>query len=126
MDKERKILIVSDDVIPDVINNKKLNSVVTNLFIRGRRLNISLVSITQSYFKVPKNVRRNSTHFFTMQIPNKRKFQQIALNHSSDINSTYFINIYKKCTSEPYYFLVNDATLASDSSLRFRKNCFNI
>ena len=99
MDKERKILIVSDDVIPDVINNKKLNSVVTNLFIRGRRLNISLLSITQSYFKVPKNVRRNSTHFFTMQFPNKRKFQQIALNHSSDINSTYFININKKCTS---------------------------
>ena len=126
MDKERKILIVSDDVIPDVINNKKLNSVVTNLFIRGRRLNISLLSITQSYFKVPKNVRLNSTHFFIMQIPNKRKFEQIALNHSSDINSTYFINIYKKCTSEPYYFLVNDATLASDSSLRFRKNCFNI
>ena len=126
MDKERKILIVSDDVIPDVINNKKLNSVVTNLFIRGRRLNISLVSITQSYFKVPKNVRRNSTNFFIMQIPNKIKFQQIALNHSSDSNSTYFITIYKKCTSEPYYFLVNDATLASDSSLRFRKNCFNI
>ena len=99
MDKERKILIVSDDVIPDVINNKKLNSVVTNLFIRGRRLNISLLSITQSYFKVPKNVRLNSTHFFIMQIPNKRKFEQIALNHSSGINSTYFININKKCTS---------------------------
>ena len=99
MDKERKILIVSDNVIHDVINNKKLNSVVTNLFIRGRRLNISLVSITQSYFKVPKNVRRSSTHFFIMQIPNKRKFEQIALNHSSDINSTYFININKKCTS---------------------------
>ena len=71
-DKERKILIVFDDMIADVINNKKLNSIVTELFIRGRKLNISLVFITQSYFKVPKDVRLNSTHFFIMKIPNKR------------------------------------------------------
>ena len=63
-DKERKILIVSDDMIADMINNKKLNSIVTELFIRGRKLNISLVFITQSYFKVPKDVRLNSTKFF--------------------------------------------------------------
>ena len=62
-DKERKILIVSDDMIADMINNKKLNSIVTELFIRGRKLNISLVFITQSYFKVSKDVRLNSTHF---------------------------------------------------------------
>ena len=104
-----------------MINNKKLNSVVTELFIRGRKLNISLVFITQSYFKVPKDVRLNSTHFFIMKIPNKRELQQIALNHSSDINSKDFIKIYKKCTAEPYSFLVNDATLASDNPLRFRK-----
>ena len=63
-DKERKILIVFDDMIADMINNKKLNSVVTELFIRGRKLNISIVFITQSYFKVPKDVRLNTTHFF--------------------------------------------------------------
>ena len=63
-DKQRKILIVFDDMIADMINNKKLNSVVTELFIRGRKLNISLVFITQSYFKVPKDVRLNTTHFF--------------------------------------------------------------
>ena len=68
-DKERKILIVFDDMIADMINNKKLNSIVTELFIRGRKLNISLVFITQSYFKVPKDVRLNSTHFFIMKIP---------------------------------------------------------
>ena len=79
-----------------MINNKKLNSVVTELFIRGRKLNISLVFITQSYFKVPKDVRLNSTHFFIMKIPNKRELQQIALNHSSDINSKDLIKIYKK------------------------------
>ena len=64
IDKERKILIVFDDMIADMINIKKLNSIVTELFIRGRKLNISLVFITQSYFKVSKDVRLNTTHFF--------------------------------------------------------------
>ena len=94
-DKENKILIVFDDMTADMINNKKLNSIVTELFIRGRKLNISLVFITQSYFKVPKDVRLNTTHFFIMKIPNKRKLQQIAINHSLDINTKDFINIYK-------------------------------
>ena len=125
-DKERKILIVFDDMIADMINNKKLNSIVTELFIRGRKLNISLVFITQSYFKVPKDVRLNSTHFFIMKIPNKRELQQIALNHSSDISTKDFIKTDKECAAELYYFLVNDITLASDNSLRFRKNLFNI
>ena len=81
-DKENKILIVFDDMIADMINNKKLNSIVTELFIRGRKLNISLVFITQSYFKVPKDVRLNTTHFFIMKILNKRELQQIAEKHS--------------------------------------------
>ena len=74
----------------------------------------------------PKDVRINSTHFFIMNIPNKRELQQIALNHSSDINSKDFMKIYKKFTAEPLSFLVNDATLASDHPLRFRQNIFNI
>ena len=93
-DKERKILIVFDDIIADMINDKKLNSLVTELFIRGRKLNISLAFIMQSYFKVPKDVRLNSTHFFIVKIPNKRELQQIALNHSSNISSKYFIKMY--------------------------------
>ena len=125
-DKENKILIVFDDMIADMINNKKLNSIITELFIRGRKQNISLVFITQSYFKVPKDVRLNTTHFFIMKIPNKRELQQIAINHSSDISTKDFINIYRKCTAEPYSFLVNDTTLASNNPLRFRKNLFNI
>ena len=120
VDKERKILIVFDDMIADMINNKKLNSIVTELFIRGRKLNISLVFITQSYFKVPKDVRLNTTHFFIMKIPNKRELQQIALNYSSDINFKDFIKIYKKLTTKPYSFLVNDTTSSSDNLLRFR------
>ena len=124
--KENKILIVFDDMIADIIRNKKLDSIVTDLFIRGNELNISFIFITQSYFKVPKDVRLNTTHFFIMKIPNKRELQQIAINHSSDINTKDFANIYRKCTAEPYSFLVNDTTLASNNPLRFRKNLFNI
>ena len=120
--RNRKVLIVFDDMVADMINNNKLNPVVTELFIRGRKLNISIAFITQSYFKVPKDVRLNSTHFFNMKIPNKRELQQIALNHSSDIDFKDFMKIYKKCTAKPYSFLVNDTTLPSDDPLRFRKN----
>ena len=102
--KKLKILIVFDDMIADMINNKKLNPVVTELFIRGRKLNISTVFITQSYFKVPKDVRLNSTLFFIMKIPNKRELQKIPLNHSSDIDFKDFIKIYKKRNAEPYSF----------------------
>ena len=124
-DKENKILIVFDDMIADMIQNKKLNSIVTELFIRGRKLNISLVFITQSYFKVPKDVILNTTHFFISKIPNKRELQQITISHSSDISTKDFENIYRKCTAESYSFFVNDTTLASDNPLRFRKNIFN-
>ena len=96
------------------------------MFIRGRKLNISLVFITQSYFKVPKDVRLNTNDLFITKIPNERELQQIAINHSSDITTKDFANIYGKCTDEPYYFLVNDTTLASNNPLRFRKNIFGI
>ena len=105
-----------------MINNKKLNPVITELFIRGRKLNIYIAFIMQSYFKVPKDVKLNSTHFFIMKIPNKRELQQIVLNHSLDIDFKDFMKILKKCTAEPYSFLVNDTTLPPESPLRFRKN----
>ena len=81
--RKGKILIGFDDMIADMLSNKKLNPIVTELFIRGRKLNISLVFITKSYFPVPKNIRLNSTHYFNMNIPNKHELQQIAFNHSS-------------------------------------------
>ena len=109
-----------------MIHNKKLNSIVIELFIRGRKLNISLVSITQSYVKVPKDVRLNTTHIFIAKIPDKRELQQITTNHSLDINIKDFAKIYRKCTSEPYSFLVIDTMLASNNPLRFRKNLFGI
>ena len=91
-------------MIADMVNDKKLNSIVTEWFIRGRKINISLAFITQSYLKVPKDVRLNTTHFFITKIPNKRELQQIALNHSSDISIEDFIKIHKKCTAEPHSF----------------------
>ena len=89
-------------------------------------MNISIVYITQSYFRVPKDVRLNTSHFFIMKIPNKRELQQITLNHSCDTDFKDFIKAYKKCTDKPYSFLVNDTMLASDNLLRFRKNLYNI
>ena len=105
-----------------MLSNKKLNPVVTELFVRGRKLNISLVFITQSYFAVPKNSRLNSTHYFVMKIPNKRELSQIVFNQSSNIDFQNFMNLYKKSTSKPYSFLVIDTNLTSDNFSRFRKN----
>ena len=124
--KENKILIVFDNMIAGITKNKKLDSIVTELFIRGKKIVISLVFITQSYFKVPKDVRLNTTHFFIAKIPNKRELRQIAINHLSDISTKDFGNIYRECTAEPYSFLVNDTTLASNNSLRFGRNLFII
>ena len=98
-DKENKILIVFDYMIAHMINNKNLNSVVTELFIRGKKLNISVVFITESYFKFPKDVRLNTTHFFVAKIPSRR---ELAANHSSDIGTKDFSNIYRKCTVESH------------------------
>ena len=107
---------------PGVLSNKKLKPIVTKLFIRGRKQDISLVFITQSYFAVLKNIRLNSMHYFIMKNQNKGELQQIAFYHSSDINFKNFKNLYEKCTAKPYKFLVIDATVASDNPLRFRKN----
>ena len=83
-DKENKIIVVFDDMTADMINNKKLNSIVTELFIRGSKLNISIVFMTQSYFKVPKNVTLKTNHFFIAKILNKKELREIERNHSLD------------------------------------------
>ena len=101
---------------------KRLNPIVNELFIRGRKLNISLVFNTQSYFVVPKNITLSSTQYFIITIPNKPELQQIALNHSSDIGFRDFMNLDKKCTATPYSFSAIYATLASDNPLLFKNN----
>ena len=112
-DKENKILIVFD-MIADMIHNKKLDSIVTELFIRGRKLNISLVFIAQSYFKIP-HFRLNTAHFFITKITNRRELQKIVIDNSLGISTKDFTNIYRECTAEPYLFFVNDTTLASNN-----------
>ena len=84
--RKRKKLIVSDDMIADIMTNKRFQTAIKELFIRCTKLNISLVFITQSYFSVPKDVRLNTTHYFIMKINNKRELQNIAINHSAGID----------------------------------------
>ena len=95
------------------------------MFIRCRKLNISLVFITQSHFFVPKDVRLNSRHYLIMKINKKRELQNIAINYSADIDYQDFINIWRECTTEPYNFLTIDTTLPASGPLRFRKNLFD-
>ena len=91
--------------------NKKLRPIVTE------KLNISLVFISQSYFKVPKTIRLNATHYLTMKIPNKKELQRIASNNLSDTDFKDFMKLYKDYTKEPYLFLVDNTTLSSDNPL---------
>ena len=122
--RKRKVLIVFDDMIADIMTNKKFQSIIKELFIRCRKINISLVFITQSYFSVPKDVRLNSTYYSIMKINNKRELQNIAINHSADIDYKDFIKIYRECTKEPYYYDDRYNTTIN-LSLRFRKNLFD-
>ena len=112
-------------MIADIMSNKKFQAVVKDLFIRYRKLNTSLVFIMQFYFSVPKDVRLNSTHYLIMKINNKRELQNIAINHSADIDYKDFMKIYRECTKEPYSFLTIDTTLPASDPLRFRKNLFH-
>ena len=104
------------------MKNKKFQSIIKELFISCRKQNISLVFITQSYFSVPKDVRLNSTHYLIMKINNRRELQNIATNHSADIDYKDFMKIYRECIKEPYSFLTSDTKLPSSNPLRFRKN----
>ena len=106
----------------DMNLTKKLSPIVSELLLRGRKLNISLVFISHSYFKIPKTVRLNATKYFIMKIPNKKELQQVASNHSSDTDFKDFMKFSKDYTKEPYLCLVNDTTLSSDNPLQFGKN----
>ena len=109
-------------MIVDIMSNTKFQTIIKDLFIRCRKLNYSLVFITQSYFSVLKDVRLNSTHYLIMKINSKRELQNIAFNHSADIDYKDFMKIYREYTKEPYSFLAIDTTLPASDPLRFRKN----
>ena len=122
--RKRKKLTVFDDMIGEIMTNEKFKVIMKELFIRCRKLNISLTFITQSYFSIRRELRINSTHYLTMKINNKRELQNIAINHHADINYQDFMKIYRECTKQPYNFLTIDTTLPDSDPLRFRKNLF--
>ena len=113
-------------MIADIMTNKKFQSIIKELFIMCRKLNISLVFITQSYFSVSKVVRLNSEHYLIMKVNNRKELQNIAINHFADIDYQYFMKIYRECTKEPFNFLTIDTTLSASDALRFRKNLFDL
>ena len=113
-----------NDMIADIMSNKTFQAIIKELFSRCRKLNISLVFITQSYFSVPKDIRLNSTHLI-MKINNKKELHNIAINHLADIDYKDFVKIYRKCTREPYSFLTIDTTLSASDPLKFRKTFFS-
>ena len=123
--RKRKILIIFDGMITDIMTNKKFKSIIKELFIRCTKLNISLVFITQYYFSVPKDGRLNSTHYLIMKINSKRELQNIAINHAADIDYKDFMKIYRECIKEPFNFLTINTTLPSSNPLRLRKNLLN-
>ena len=108
-------------MIADIKRNKKFQSIIRELFIRCRKLNISLIFITLSYFFVPKDIRLNSTHYLIMKISNKKELRNIGDSHSANIDYEDFMKIYRECTREPYNFLTIDTTLPASDPLRFRK-----
>ena len=120
--RKRKVLIVFDDMIADIMTNKRFQAITKHLFIKCRKLNISLVLISQSYFSVPKDVRLNSTHYLIMIYYNRRELQQIAINRSTDIDYKDFLKIYRNSSTEPYYFLTTNTALPADNPIKFRKN----
>ena len=123
--RQRKILIVFDDIIAEIMSNKKVHAIIKELFIRCRKLNILLVFITQSCFFVPKDVRLNSTHYLLIKINNRKELQNIAINDSAVIYYKDFMKLYRECTREPHSFWTIDTTLPASDPLRFRKNLFD-
>ena len=108
--RKRKVLEIFDDMISHVMSDKKAQQILKDLFIRCRKLNISLCFLTQSCFSVPKDVRLYCTHYILFKLTNKRELQNIAINHSVDVDYKDFIKIYIVCIKEPFNFLTIDTT----------------
>ena len=104
---KRKILIVFDDMIADIMSNKKFQVLIKEFFIRCKKMNTSLAFITQSYFSVPKDMRLNLPHYLIMKISNRKELQNIAIDVLTDIDYNDFVGIYRECTRKPYSFFDN-------------------
>ena len=111
--RKRKILILLDD--------KKFQSIIKELFIRYKKVNVSLVFITQSHTSVPKDVRLNSTQYLIMKISNRKELQNIAIIILADIDYKNFVRIYRECARKSHSFLTINTTLPASDPLKFRK-----
>ena len=118
--RNKKVLIIFDDMIADIMRSEKFKAIVKELFIRCRKLNISIVFITQSYFRTPKDARLNSTHYVLMKIGNKKKLKSIAEENSGHLDFKDFLKIYNYCTNEPYLFMMVDTR--PTARVTFKKN----
>ena len=118
--RDKKVLIIFDDMIADIMRSEKFKAIVKELFIRCRKLNISIVFITQSYFRTPKDARLNSTHYILMKIGNKKELKSIAEENSGHLDFKDFLKIYNCCTKEPYSLMLVDTR--HTARVTFKKN----
>ena len=118
--RDKKVLIVFDDMIADIEYNKKFKRIIKELFYRARKINVSIVFITQSYFKELKDARLNSTHYILMKIGNKKEFKKTAEEKSGHLDHKDFLKMYNYCTEDPYSFMTIDTRLTA--TIPFKKN----
>ena len=118
--RDEKVLIIFDDMIADIMRSKKFKAIVKELFIRCKKLNTSIVFIIQSYFRTPKDVRLNSTHYVLMKIGNKKELKSIAEENSGHLDFKDFLKIYNYCTNKPYSFMMVDTR--PTARITFKKN----
>ena len=118
--RDKKVLIIFDNMIADIMRSEKFKAIVKELFIRCRKLNISIVFITQSYFRTPKDAKLNSTHYILMKIGNKKELKSIAEENSGHLDFKDFLKIYNYCTKEPYSFMMVDTRRTA--RVTFKKN----
>ena len=118
--RDKKVLIVFDDMISDTEYNNNFKKIIKKLFFRGRKINVSIVFITQSYFRALKDARLNSTHYILMKINNKNELKKIAEEKSSLFDYKDFLKIYNYCTKEPYSFMLIDTR--PTASVTFKQN----
>ena len=117
--RHKKVLIVFDDMISDIEYNKDFKKIIKELFYRGCKINISIVFITQSYFRALKDIRLNSTYYILMKISNKKELKKIAEEKSVYLDYKDFLKIYNYCTKEPYSFMLVDTR--PTASVTFKK-----
>ena len=118
--RDKKVLITLDGMIADIMRSEKFKAIVKNFFISFRKLNISIVFITQSSFRTPKDARLNTTHYILMKIGSKRELKYIAEEKLGYLDYKEFLKIYNYCTKEPYSFMLIDTR--PTASVTFKKN----